>query len=208
MAWPPTAQGISRSGALWRLLLLWLAGADLRLTLLAVPPVLPFIHEDLAMGATSVAILTGLPVLLLGLAAVPDSLLIARLGSRRALIAGLIVIAGSSALRGLGPPSAMIMGMSFLMGAAISVIQPALPSLVAQLFPASTALATAVYANGLLVGEMARASLTRPVVLPLARGSWPLSFVVWAIPVAATAFLLAGLTPHVPIGSDRKAVLW
>lgn len=199
---------MSRGGALLRLLLLWLAGADLRLTLLAVPPVLPLIHGDLALGETSVAILTGLPVLLLRLAAVPGSLLIARLGPRRALIAGLVAIAASSALRGLGPASAMLFGMSFLMGAAVSVIQPALPSLVSQWFPETTALATAVYANGLLVGELASASLTLPVVLPLVGGSWPLSFVIWAIPVAATALIIGALTPNVPRDPTRKSALW
>jgi hypothetical protein len=62
-----TADGMSRSGALLRLLLLWLAGADFRLTLLAAPPVLPLIHRDLsfliwaipaAATATLVAVLT------------------------------------------------------------------------------------------------------------------------------------------------------
>jgi MFS transporter, CP family, cyanate transporter len=204
----PTAEGVTRGGAFLRLSLLWLAGADLRLTLLAVPPVLPLIHGDLALGETSVAALTGLPVLLLGVAAVPGSLLIARLGPRRALIAGLVVIAASSALRGVGPASAVLFSMSILMGAGIAVIQPALPSLVSRWFPESAALATAVYANGLLVGELASAGLTLPLVLPLVGGSWPLSFVVWGIPVAVTAFLIGGLTPHVPPGPNRKSVLW
>src|SRR6185437_3201560 len=65
-------------------LLLWWAGVDLRLTILAVPPVLPLIHRDLALDEKSVAALTGLPVLLFGLLAIPGSLLIARLGARRA----------------------------------------------------------------------------------------------------------------------------
>ena len=202
------APGSSRRSTLLRLSLLWLAGADLRLTLLAVPPVLPLIHRDLALGETSVAILTGLPVLLLALAAIPGSFLIARLGPRRALIAALVVVATSSAMRGLGPISAMLFGMTFLMGVGISVMQPALPSLVSRWFPDKTALATAVYANGLLVGEMASASLTLPVVLPLVHGSWPLSLAIWAIPVAATALLIAALTPDLPAQGKRTPVSW
>ena len=67
----------------WLLLgLMWLAGSDLRLTLLAVPPVLPLIHADLRLDEKGVAALSGLPVLLLGIAAVPGSLLIARIGAR------------------------------------------------------------------------------------------------------------------------------
>src|SRR5579875_3005201 len=85
---------------LGRLALLWLAGADLRLTMLAVPPVLPLIHRDLALSEKAIGALSGLPVLLLGLAAVPGSLLIARLGPRRAAIAALLLIAAASAARG------------------------------------------------------------------------------------------------------------
>jgi len=35
----------------FRFVLLWLAGIDLRLTLLAVPPVLPLIHRDTSRSA-------------------------------------------------------------------------------------------------------------------------------------------------------------
>ena len=69
-----------RERFLTSLLLLWLAGNALRLTVLAVPPVIPLIHDQLNMSATQVGILTGLPSMLLALAAVPGSLLIAKLG--------------------------------------------------------------------------------------------------------------------------------
>lgn len=189
-------------------LLLWLAGIDLRLTLLAVPPVLPLIHRDLALDEASVAALTGLPVLLLGLVAIPGSLLIARIGARRALIAGLLVIAITSALRGVGPSTPLLFAMTFLMGAGVSVIQPAMPALVSRWFAATAGLATAVYANGLLIGETLSAGLTIPLVLPLVGGSWPWSFVVWAVPVLVTALLIAWLTPHVPRESGQKRARW
>ena len=46
------------------LLLLWLAGVALRLTILAVPPVIPLIHDDLHLSETQVGILSGLPMVL------------------------------------------------------------------------------------------------------------------------------------------------
>ncbi|MGC2521656.1 MAG: hypothetical protein WA417_03330, partial [Stellaceae bacterium] len=49
---------------------LWLVGADLRLTVLAVPPVLPLIHRDFALSERAVGALSGLPVLLFGIAAI------------------------------------------------------------------------------------------------------------------------------------------
>jgi MFS transporter, CP family, cyanate transporter len=191
-------------GGWWRLVVLWLAGADMRLTLLAVPPVLPLIHADLGLDEKGVAALSGLPVLLLGLAAVPGSLLIARVGPRRALIFGLALIGTASALRGLGPSVAVLFAMTFCMGLALSISQPTLPALVRQWFAHAITRATGVWSNGLLVGELLSAALTLPVVLPLV-GSWEASFVVWSVPVLVTAALVALGTPHVkdPSGAPR-----
>jgi CP family cyanate transporter-like MFS transporter len=182
-----------------RLVLLWLTGNDLRLTLLAVPPVLPLIHTELGLDEKGIAALSGLPVLVLGLAAVPGSLLIARIGPRRALLTGLTLIGVSSALRGLGPAVPVLFLMTILMGAGIAISQPTLPALVRHWFttPRAIAQATGVWSNGLLVGELLSAALTLPVVLPLV-GSWENSFVVWSAPVLLTAVLVAVATPHVP----------
>jgi MFS transporter, CP family, cyanate transporter len=176
---------------------MWMAGTNLRLTLLAVPPVLPLIHADLQLDEKGIAALSGLPVLLLGLAAVPGSLLIARIGARRALLTGLCLIGTSSALRGLGPSVGLLFGMTVLMGAGISISQPTFPALVRYWFPQAIARATGVWSNGLLVGELLSASLTLPVVLPLV-GSWEASFVFWSVPVLVTAALLAVGTAHAP----------
>ncbi|HVH74386.1 MAG TPA: MFS transporter [Stellaceae bacterium] len=190
------------------LAVLWLAGTDLRLTVLAVPPVLPLIHHDLAMSEKAVGALSGLPVLLLGLAAVPGSLLIARLGARRAAILALLVVAAAGAARGLGPSLPMLFAMTLVMGAGVAVLQPALPSLVGEWFPRSPGFATAVYANGLLIGEAVPAGLTIPLVLPLVGDSWEASFAVWSLPVAATAVLLALSTPAAARAAGRGRVRW
>ena len=168
---------------------------DLRLTLLAVPPVLPLIHRDLDLDEKGVAALSGLPVLLLGLAAVPGSLLIARVGARRALLIGLATIGLASALRGVGPSAPVLFAATLAMGAGIAISQPAFPALVRQWFPHLVTRATGFWSNGLLVGELLSASLTLPLVLPLV-GSWEASFVVWSVPVLVTAVLVAVGTPH------------
>jgi len=196
-----------RPGAPIRFALLWLAGIDLRLTILALPPVLPLIHHDLDLSEKMVAALTGLPVLLFAIVAIPGSLLIARIGARRALLTGLVLTALGSAGRGLGPSTAMLFAMTFVMGAGISIMQPALPALVSDWFETRPGLATAVYANGLLIGEVLGASLTLPLILPLAGGSWGASFAIWAVPVLATAMWIAGATPN-PRPSLGAAPLW
>lgn len=177
--------------------MLWLAGTCLRLTVLAVPPLLPAIHRDLHLTETLVGALTSLPILLLAAAAVPGSLLIARVGARRALALGLGTIALTGAVRGVGPVTPILFAMTFLMGAGIAVSQPALPSLVRQWFPDQAGRATATYSNGLVIGEIVAAALTAPLVLPLVGGSWERVLAVWSVPVLLTLAALLLVTPHV-----------
>src|SRR5512135_705460 len=108
----PAAAGadrtLSRTQMLRALLLLWLGGVALRLTILAVPPVIPLIHDDLHLSETQVGILSGLPMVLFAAAAIAGSLLIARLGALTALMIGLVVCAVGSVARGIGPNVAML----------------------------------------------------------------------------------------------------
>ena len=76
-----THSGKSVAHLLTCVALLWLAGNGMRMTILAVPPLIPLIHNDLHMSETQVGILAGLPVVLFAFAAVPGSLLIARFGA-------------------------------------------------------------------------------------------------------------------------------
>ena len=80
--------GTSAPSLLTALALLWFAGSGMRITILAVPPVIPLIHDDLHMTETQVGLLMGLPLMMFALAAIPGSLLIARTGASRIAIAG------------------------------------------------------------------------------------------------------------------------
>jgi MFS transporter, CP family, cyanate transporter len=174
--------------------LLWLSGAALRMTVLAVPPLLPMIHADLDLSETEIGTLAGLPALLFAAAAVPGSLIIARFGARRALIAGLLLTALASAARGAAANVAMLFAATIAMGGGIAVMQPALPPLVRAWLPDRIGFATATYTNGLLFGEIFAVSLTLPLVLPLADGNWRIAVALWGLPVVLIALLVALLS--------------
>ncbi len=185
----------SQARFLTTLLLLWLAGVALRLTILAVPPVIPLIHDGLRLNATQVGVLTGLPSMLFAFAAVPGSLLIARLGVRSALVVGLAITALGGALRGAISDVAWLYAMTIAMGAGVAVMQVTMPPAVRAWFPGRVGFATAVYTNGLLVGEILPVALMLPLVLPMTGGSWQWGFVFWSVPVALIAVLILGLAP-------------
>jgi len=172
------------------LLLLWVAGLCLRLTVLCVPPVIPLIRESFPLSQANVAALTSLPVLLFCIAAIPGSLMISRWGAGRVLVAGILVAGLASASRAWSPDLAMLLGATFVMGIGIAVMQPAFPAIVREWVPGNVALGTAVYSNALLVGEALAASLTIPVVVPLA-GGWRGSLVAWSSVVVVLGLVLA-----------------
>lgn len=178
-----------RSSSLGALVLLWLAGNGLRLTILAVPPILALIIMDLKLSGTQVGILNAIPVFLFALVAVPGSLLIARVGAVPALIIGLLIAAAGSALRGVAFDAMTLYVATVVMAAGIAVMQPALPPTVRQWAPQRIGFATAVYTNGLLFGEIFPVILAA-VILPLVAGSWRASLVLWSIPLAIIALVI------------------
>lgn len=177
-------------------LLLWLCGVCLRITVLAIPPVVPLLHADLHLSETDIGWLASLPPMLFALAAIPGAVLIARFGIVPALVIGLLLNALGSAARAALPNAAALYATTMVMAAGVSIMQPALPPLVRAWFPRRIGFATAVYTNGLLVGETIAVALTIPLVLPLVNDSWRLSFVVWSVPVLATALLVFACAPR------------
>jgi MFS transporter, CP family, cyanate transporter len=190
---------LPRARVLTALLLLWLAGTALRLTILAVPPVIPRIHDDLALNATQIGILTGLPSMLFAIAAVPGSLLIARLGVTTAMVVGLVLNAIGGALRGSLPDVYWLYAMTIVMGAGVAIMQVTMPPAVRAWVPQRIGFATAVYTNGLLIGELVPVALMLPLVLPIVGGSWQWGFAFWSAPVFVIAVAIVVLAPRQPV---------
>ena len=184
---------LARTVTIWTML--WLSGTALRMTVLAIPPLIPAIHRDLGMGETGIGILSSLPSLMFAWAAIPGALLIARVGVMRTLIGGLVLAALASALRGASPGPYFLYATTIIMAFGISVMQPALPPLVRAWMPDRVGLGTSIYSNGWLVGEILAVWLTIPYVLPLLNGSWRWTLVLWSAPLLATAILLVSVAP-------------
>ncbi len=187
------------------LALLWLAGLATRLTILAIPPVIPLIRDELQMTEAQVGFLVALPVLMFAVAAVPGSLLVARLGTGVTLLAGVLLTGIAGAARGSADDIWQLAAITMLMGAGIAVAQPTLPAIVREWMPGRLGLGTATYANGMLTAVMLAPTLTIPVMLPLVGGSWRLDLALWSIPVLATALLFALLAPRRLMGVAASA---
>ena len=141
--------------------------------------------------------------MMFAIAAVPGALLIARFGIVPALVVGLLLNAIGSAVRGAFADVIPLFLSTIVMAAGVSIMQPSLPPLVRFWFPQRVGFATAVYTNGLLLGETCAVALTIPLVLPLVDNSWRLNFVVWSVPVLLTTILVIVCAPR--LGGGRNA---
>jgi CP family cyanate transporter-like MFS transporter len=182
---------------MFRLLcLLWLAGVASRVTVLAVPPVLPLIRADFGMSETQVGLLIGLPLATWALAAVPGSLFISRWGAPRTLLIGLLLTAVAGAARAGAGGVGLLYALTLLMGFGIAIMQPSNAQLLRDWFSQKLGLGTAVSSNGLLVGVALAPALTTPLVMPMLGQSWRLDLIFWSAPVLITAVLFVLFTPE------------
>jgi CP family cyanate transporter-like MFS transporter len=184
--------------------LLWLAGFGLRTTVLAVAPVIVLIQSDLRLSGTEIGLLSGLPMVLFAIAALPGSFLITRCGLVWTLAIGAASAGVFSSLRGAGG-ALVLYAMTVAMSAGIAVMQPALPPLVRQWLPNRIGFGTALYMNGLLVGEVLAVALT-PLLLPHFGCSWRCALWVWGAPLCFISLAILLLAP--PTSESRAPVNW
>jgi len=176
-------------------LLLWTCGAGLRLTVLAVPPVIALIQRDLNLSGTDVGLLSGIPAAIFAIFAAPGSIAVARMGLRGALVCGLAIAAGGGLLRAGVSDAWQLYLMTLLMSVGVAIMQPAMAAAVRQWTPGRLAFGTAVYTNGLILGEIIPVATMLPLVLPHFDGSWRPALGVWSLPLIATAVAVAIFAP-------------
>jgi len=103
----------------------------------------------------------------------------------------------------------VLFSATFLMGVGVAVTQPAFPSLVREWFPRRIAIATAVYSNGILIGETLPTALTTPVgVLPLAHGDWRWALAAWSLLVLLSGIAIGAAAPTRRAGSEVHRRWW
>ena len=197
MTFAASRDGLSTGRLIKTMCALWLAGVAMRMTILAIPPVIPLIHSELHMSETQVGLLVGLPLALFAVAAVPGSLLIARVGVGLAVMLGMVIAAFAGGARAAAVSVATLYLTSIATGFGVALMQPGMPTLVRQWLPGRIGLGTIAYTSGMLMGAMFSTVLTIPLVLPLAGGSWRLDLALWAVPaiLIVPAFFLLSPKP-------------
>jgi MFS transporter, CP family, cyanate transporter len=201
----PAAEN-SRGPIIKLVCLLWLAGVAMRMTLLVMPPVIPQVHDELHMTETQVGLLIGLPLAVLAIAAIPGSLLIARIGATVAVALGMAIAAVGGGVRAAAIDVWTLYAAAIVSAFGIAIMQPGMPTLVRQWLPDRIAVGTIGYSAGMLMGAMFPAVFTIAYVLPAVGGSWRLDVVLWAVPALVMAPVFFLLSPRIRESRDTLAV--
>lgn len=180
-------------------ILLTLVGFNLRSVILAVPPILPLIQHDLRLNYTTAGLLTALPVLVLAVAAWPSGMLAERIGARACVSIGLALLGGGALLRALWPIASLLLFFTVLMSLGIALAQTAVPALARRWFPAYIGFVTALFSDGLIIGEAVAAGITVPIMVHFwGRDAWTATLILWGVPVVALLVFWLWLAPRVP----------
>ncbi len=154
-----------------------LLSLSLRGPLVAVATVSSDLRTDLGMSATSVGLLTSLPVLCFGLATPGASYLIARVGiDRAALLTSFGVVAGVLVRSAGGIPTALI--GTVVIGVSITIGNVAGPMIIGRDFRGHAAALTGTYTATLNIGSMLALTVTGPLA---ERFGWAPALAVGAV---------------------------
>lgn len=167
-----------------------LVGLNLRPFITGVGPLATVVRADTGLGLQGMALLTLVPMLLMGVFAFAGPSLQVKVGARRSVIAALAVLALGSFLRLFVATGWQMVGTAALLGLGAAIIQAVFPGIVKQQFPRHVGLVMGLYSAMLMGGGALGAQLA-----PLIAGStenWHVGLAWMAMP-ALVAAVLAGL---------------
>lgn len=168
------------------LITLVLIGLNLRPLLTSVGPLLPELRLTTGMSFSTAALLTTLPVLMMGMLALADGWMSRIWTERTAVSLSLLAIALGTLIREFPPSVSLLLGSALLGGLGIGVIQAVIPSVIKRNFTHRMPVITGLWAAALMGGGGIGAWLT-PKISHLST-HWHSALAWWSLPAALALF--------------------
>lgn len=182
------------SGQLPLLAVVVLVGLNLRPFITGVGPLAADIGAQTGLGLQGLALLTLVPMLLMGCLAFAGPLLQARFGARRAVIAALAVLCLASFLRLFSSTGWQMVGTAALLGLGAAVVQAMFPGVIKQQFPHRAGMVMGLYSS-MLMGGGALGARISPAIAGLL-SSWRAGLAWMALPALAAMVLAVFCLPR------------
>lgn len=172
---------------LWLALGVFLISFNLRTLFTSLSAILPEVIAATGLSEAQASILTTLPVLCLGIFAIPAPLMARKFGTEKALLIALFFIALGTLLRSTPYAFLLFVGTA-LAGAGIAVCNVLLPGLIKRDFGTWAAAMTGVFTMGLCLGAAVAAATTQPVWQSYGESVY-IAMAVWTAPAILTTIL-------------------
>jgi len=185
---------ISSPSYVLQLAVVALVGLNLRPFITGIGPLAAEMTAQTGLGLQGMALLTLVPMLLMGCFAFAGPFLQARVGARRAVVSALAILAAGSCLRLLVVNGAQIVATAALLGLGAAIVQAVFPSIVKQQFPRHVGMVMGLY-SATLMGGGALGAQASPIMADLF-GSWRIGLAWMAVPALAAMLLAACYLPR------------
>lgn len=206
-----------RLGNSFVIALMIFAGINLRPAIVSVAPLLGIIQKDLALSTGAAGLLTGLPVLLLGVASPFAAVLVRYLSLSRAAALAMALLAIGIVIRSLpttpGQAAIALWCGTIIIGAGMGFANTLMPAVIKRLPEYLRNASTAALSFAICLGGAMAAATAGPMRGVLA-AKWELALSVWAIPAALCALVWwflhdsAGRSDHSHLDRSFSSALW
>lgn len=186
------------------LLTLALVALNLRMVLTSIPPLTLDIQAATGWNDTTIGLLTTVPVIVMGLAALAVPAIAQRVGRPQTVWIALTVLVLASAGRLAADLPGVLFVTAFLGGLGIALASGLVPAIVRAELPQATGHATGLWTASMFTGAALAAALSVPIAL--ATGSWQWGLAAWAVPaVMALALWTVVESPYRRRDTDRAS---
>ncbi|WP_374523967.1 cyanate transporter [Sphingopyxis sp.] len=173
-----------------------LIGLNLRPFLTGVGPLTGAIDAATGLGLQGMALLTLLPMLLMGAGAFTGPPLQRAVAPGRLILLALALLAAGSFLRLFAAGGVLLLGTAILCGLGAAIVQAVLPGVIKREFPQRVPIVMGLY-SAMLMGGGALGAQATPL-LAQASGSWRVALAALAVPAVAAFALATRLPPDGP----------
>ncbi|WP_036594872.1 cyanate transporter [Ottowia thiooxydans] len=168
-----------------------LIALNLRPFMTGIGPLAIDISQNTGLQLQGMALLTLVPMLLMGVFAFAGPFLQNQVGERRSVLVALALLVVGSFLRLFTTSGWQLVGTAALLGLGTAVVQALLPGIVKRMFPHQVGLVMGLY-SAMLMGGGALGAQISPLVTALS-GDWHMGL-AWMALLAALALALGAVT--------------
>lgn len=172
-----------------------LVALNLRPFITGIGPLAADIGRQTGLDLQGMALLTLVPMLLMGMVAFAGPALQARFGARPSVIGALILLAAGSGLRLFATSGWQLVGTAALLGLGAAVVQAMLPGVIKRQFPRHVGLVMGLYSAMLMAGG-ALGAQAAPWMAAFG-GEWRAGLAWMALPAGLALALAAVSLPRV-----------